>query len=213
MIALGFRQLVDDLSAVILSEIANRDTVLIVGLDGPDCSGKSTLTQALTGNLMKVCSVLPVHFDDFLNTQDYLERCEKPLPRRFREDYFDWFAMRGLLTLLEGRRNDRSKIDVILVEGLFLFERSRFDCFSFRVRLELSPELVLKRALRRDVGVLGNEEWVRSHYQNECIPAQIDYIESARPSEVAHYHVTVQEDFEGVRFSRETPPNSIHRLS
>jgi uridine kinase len=201
---LGFREFVAELTAQLMLGVSQRQTPLVVGLDGPDCSGKSTLTQALVGELMSACTILPIHFDDFFNPPSFLERSHKDLPLRFREDYFNWSALRTLLTFLTAQPKGGSGIDIVLVEGLFLFEHDRAGYFDFRVRLELSPEIVVERALRRDVGILGNLEWVEGHYRNECLPAQRAYIDSARPGEAAHCHMRIMETAGSVRFSRET---------
>lgn len=201
--ALQFREFVSELKAELLSQIENRHSPFVVGLDGPDCSGKSTLTQALVGEMMSACRILPIHFDDFFNPPTILEQSIKDLPERFRQDYFNWPALQDLLNVLSGNTKSECQIDVILIEGLFLFEPERVEKFDYRVRLEISAETVVARALRRDVGVLGDADWVEQHYRNECLPAQEAYIASAQPGRSAHCHIRILEGANGVRFSRE----------
>ena len=132
-----------------------------------------------------------MHFDDYANPKARREARGQFSIEAFLEDYFDEDAMcRSLHALSTGS----SGIDVILVEGLFLFRSRLFDRFDYRVRLEADVDTILARALARDVGRIGDAEWVRRHYVEQCIPAQRRYVAEYAPAARAQLIVTSHAD-------------------
>jgi len=179
------------------------DRALLIGIDGPDCSGKSTFSRIMVRNLKSRCKVVPLHFDDFFNGANQAQRSDKPPAQFFREDYFDWNALNTVLSELLESGFGRDCPTIVIVEGLFLFERERRSTFDILVRLEAHPELIISRALKRDVGVLGTHDRVRRHYDEECIPAQQAYISDVQPGISAHFHAEVVGESGNVRVIRD----------
>ena len=152
-----FEELVERLALELLERVGDRKP-LIVGIDGPDCSGKSSLCQGLMAELMSDHSMLALHFDDYLVARSKLDKSVKTLARRFREDYFSWSSLERTLRLFSEKPGENIDLSIVIVEGLFLFEVDRFSAFDFRIRLEVDDRLMLSRAMSRDVGVLGDEK-------------------------------------------------------
>jgi len=64
---------------------------------------------------------------------------------------------------------------------LYLLRPELANCFDFVVRLKIPSWLVMERALIRDVPSLGDEEYVRKHYELQPVPAQELYEKSCQP--------------------------------
>ena len=163
--------------------LLNVKTPLVVGIDGPDCAGKSTYSCFLLQRFMRERRVLLVHCDDYLRDRNYRERRGEFSVDGFLFDYFDQDAIkRGVMDIASQQKStDAVKPDIVLVEGMFLYRAPLDALFDLRIRMELDEDAVLARALARDVGVIGDESWVRRHYLEQCIPAQRVYRADAMP--------------------------------
>jgi len=84
----------------------------------------------------------------------------------FLNDFFDYEALikSALEPFASFSRERRPLADIMLVEGLFLFRKELVNYFDLRLRLEINEELLLRRALARDVGQLGSEPGASSLY-------------------------------------------------
>lgn len=166
---------------------------LIVGIDGPDCSGKSTLCRSLVTKLKQQLRIIPIHLDDYLNPPERRTRLGEFSVEGFLNDFFDYEALikSALEPFASFSRERRPLADIMLVEGLFLFRRELVNYFDLRLRLEINEELLLRRALARDVGQLGSEPWVRRHYIEQCIPAQKCYRETTPLRELSDVIINV----------------------
>ena len=165
-----------------------RSSPLVVALDGPDCSGKTILSREIVTQGKAQAHIVLVHFDDYLNEKSIRLRKGEFSEVGFREDYFDYIAFAdGILKPARRLQQDPSspRPRLVLVEGLFLLDKRIRPYLDCAIRLEVSEELIIRRALARDIGVIGDEMWVRQHYQEQCIPAQRAYREETRPSEFA----------------------------
>ena len=184
-------QLTADLHRRIASDFRRAGHRIIVGLDGPDCSGKTTLCGSLVMSLKRRYSVLPVHFDDYLNSKRKRHQRGSFSSNGFRYDYFDAESLcESVLEPMCGNGRT-SGPNVVIVEGLFLFTKSLKSFFDLRIRLEISEALLLERALARDSGRLGSSAWVHEHYMRQCIPAQRQYRRRDAPGRSAHYRISV----------------------
>lgn len=167
---------------------AARQNVLIVALDGPDCSGKTTLARELLTQGKGRASIALAHFDDYLNEKTFRLRRGEFSTVGFREDYFDFDAFAdGILAQAKRGKIDSgiAKPHLVIAEGLFLQDKRLRSYFDHVIRLDASDELILRRAISRDVGVIGDEAWVRRHYLEQCIPAQRSYREEVDPAKGA----------------------------
>lgn len=171
----------ENLSKLLASELTQAQrgfrAPLLVALDGPDCAGKSTVGRHLVAQLKDQHSVLLVHFDDYLNPKGVREARGEFSVDGFTNDFFDERAL--IRSVLEPAMREKQSQDafhgVVVVEGLFLLRPPLRHYFDIAFRMEISEEQTLRRALARDVGVLGSEEWVKQHYLLQCIPAQRMY--------------------------------------
>lgn len=169
---------------------------LIVGIDGPDCAGKTTMSQLLLRQFMARKRILLIHADDYLRPKDHRERRGEFSVEGFLFDYFDQDALlRGVLEVMsDAGPRAGVKADLLIVEGMFLFRPPLNAHFRFRIRMEIAEDLVLERAMKRDAGVIGDEAWVREHYIRQCIPAQRLYRRDVDPGAQADMLVDVHGD-------------------
>jgi uridine kinase len=180
---------------------------VIIGIDGVDLSGKTTFTSDLAKVLRRDKEkVVLIHEDDFLNsTETRYQRGEWSIIG-FYKDFFDFRALHrnillpvraakpvayALQSYASHRSNDHSirytigLQDLVLVEGLFLLRKEFHGCFDLTIRLKIPFDLVLKRALIRDVPDLGSYEYVRRHYEMQVLPAQSLYERLVDPDNIA----------------------------
>lgn len=171
---------IDYVSQHIIERSTSGNGPVIVGIDGPDCAGKSTFAKNLVTRLKGGRSTLLIHFDDYANTKEKRERAGEFSVESFLYDYFDEAALCAALDAIA-----ICAINVVIVEGLFLFRPALVDRFDLRIRIEVDPEVILARALARDVGQIGDSMWVERHYREQCLPAQARYIADHRPASAA----------------------------
>jgi uridine kinase len=176
--------------------LADSALPLIVGIDGPDCAGKTTMSRLLLQQFMSRSRTLLIHADDYLHAQAHRERRGEFSVEAFLFDYFDQDALlRGALEVMSGIGGGSGiKPDILIVEGMFLFRPPLNAYFRFRIRMEIPEDLLLERAMKRDVGVIGDEAWVRKHYTRQCIPAQRLYRTEADPATQADILIDVHQD-------------------
>lgn len=156
-----------------------RKKPVVVAIDGPDCSGKTTLSINLLMRLKSDYAVQVFHGDDYINpiAQGFdVHNCR---PDDFYEGFFDREAiLRSVLHPLRKSKKSRVPlIDIAITEGLFLGRADFISFFDVFIRLHIDEDEVLRRALKRDTGILGDAEFVRNHYLNQAIPAQDIYAE------------------------------------
>jgi uridine kinase len=73
----------------------------------------------------------------------------------------------------------------LLLDGVFLLRPQLRDCFELSIRLEVSEDTALARALTRDVPRLGDRATVRERYERRYGPSQRLYVERVRPGDTA----------------------------
>jgi len=157
--------------------------LFIIGIDGPDCAGKSTLARSLSAAIPEHYRSL--HLDEYVDTRVLGLDRESMSLETFLTSYFPTEVMAA--TIRESAVTCQSQgVGCLVVEGMFLCRPQIRQQFDYLLRLEISESLVLKRALARDVGVLGPREWVVRHYLGQCIPAQRIYRSIAEPAIVAN---------------------------
>jgi uridine kinase len=151
---------------------------VILGIDGADCSGKTTLARDLLMKAKDEFRVQLFHCDDYINILAQTFDVETCTPMQFYESFFDRKSIiASVLSPLSAikERSEHPYPDLVIVEGLFLAKDDLFHYFDMVVRLEIGSDEVLKRALKRDVGVIGDAQFVEKHYLKQCIPAQEHY--------------------------------------
>ena len=140
---------------------------VLLGVDGPDGAGKTTLADALAERM----TALRTSIDDF----------HRPAADRVTLRTFD---------LSTDMATDRHAItvghrDVLIVDGVFLLRPELADLWTVSVYLRISPEESLRRALIRDVDLFGSAEQVRARYLTRYLPGQAIYRAEADPESMA----------------------------
>gem|GEM_PF-5239062 len=184
--------------AEVLQKVGNellafrREGRKIIAIDGPDCSGKTTLSRDLCKVLMKKHTIQVVHYDDYANTYQYRTRKGEFSVEGFLIDFFDEQAL--INSVLEPHKKKiYANPEFLIVEGLFLLKPNIIDYFDYCIRLELPEELILSRALARDTDIIGTREWVYQHYTSQCIPAQRIYRASFNPQLNAQFIISTSD--------------------
>lgn len=164
-------------------------TTTIIGIDGADCSGKTTLSKVICQKIKGKNSVQIIHFDDYANSLEERQKKGEFSVEAFLYDFFDFDALK---VILKPYKEEAYTVpDFIIVEGLFLSNESIISYFDYFVRIEISDNMVLERALMRDVDVIGSKAWVYKHYTEQCIPAQSIYKKQYRPDETANALINI----------------------
>ena len=181
------------------------DRAVLVGVSGIDGSGKGFITskveQALTD---KSLSVAVISADDWLNLpsvslnrENYAEHFYKHAIR------FDEMFERLILPLREHREVDVladcgdakatvhrkyryvfRNIDIVLVEGIFLFKAAYRDYFDLKVWIECSFQTALRRAIARGQEGLPSAE-TQHAFEAIYFPAQKIHLDRDDPHRAA----------------------------
>jgi uridine kinase len=76
---------------------------------------------------------------------------------------------------------------VLLFDGVFLFRPELAGCWDLRIYLDISFEESLRRALTRDLPVLGSREVIEERYRRRYIPGQKLYLAACCPRDTADW--------------------------
>jgi uridine kinase len=196
-----------DVTACVAAEVTRlsraRDRVL-VGIDGPDAAGKSTLADQLAGSLP--VPALRVSVDRFHLPQEVRHRRGQLSAEGYYQDSFDYPALltRCLMPFRSGapqvqtasydyRADGRRRTDaevpsraILVVDGVFLLRPQLRDLWTLSVYLRVSPEETLQRAADRDLALFGSHDEIQRRYQERYLPGQALYRNEAHPEETAH---------------------------
>lgn len=178
---------------------------LLVGVSGIDASGKGFLTARLAAILREAGRrVAPINVDGWLNLPP-VRFAAADAPRHFYENAlrFDEMFARLILPLKERRaismrmqyaaetadefverQVEFDNIDVILLEGIFLFRPPFRAHFDLKIWIECSPQTALARAIGRAQEQLPPAE-TKAAYETIYFPAQEIHLRRDRPRETA----------------------------
>jgi uridine kinase len=182
------------------------EVALLVGVSGIDGSGKGYVTAKLADELVK-SALRPavVNADAWLNLPSVRFNAQDS-GRHFYQNAFRFEEMfdQLILPLRRSRSVDvmsnlveenstkyhRSRyvfddIDVILLEGIFLFKKSTVGLFDLRIWIECPFDIALDRAVRRSQEGLSARETINA-YQDIYFPAQRIHAEADNPRAAAH---------------------------
>jgi uridine kinase len=70
---------------------------------------------------------------------------------------------------------------VLLFDGVFMLRPELRGCWDMSIFVDVSAEEALRRALVRDVAVLGGPDAVRERYERRYLPGQRLYRMTAQP--------------------------------
>jgi uridine kinase len=192
----------------VTSQILNRkqrNKPLIVGINGVDTSGKSTFTRELERYLYTIgFKSQIVAIDDFHNPSQIRNKEKDPVIsyinnafdiKKIEDELLKPVITDGILNkellLLDIEKNEfinrkRFVVDedtIILFEGVLLYREPLNQYFDFQIFIDVSYDEVLKRAVKRDVGLFGDT--VIEKYKNKYIPIQKLYIERNSPKDTS----------------------------
>jgi uridine kinase len=186
-----------DLSAYlagVIARLSSRQARVLVGIDGPDTAGKTTLADQIAEHLempwlrasidgfhqrrverVKRGSLSPVgyfhdSFDDAVLTEELLVPFRSGA-ETVRSQAFDWRAD-APVDPAPTRVPERA---VLVFDGVFLLRPELRRSWDMSVYLRVPASVVLERALVRDVGALGTPEEVRRRYEERYLPGQAIY--------------------------------------
>lgn len=196
---------VDRLAALVLDTARGRRAR--VAIDGPGCSGKTSLADRLATAISPHRPVVRASIDDFNRPRAHRYRRGLESARGCYEDTFDEKALRTQLIdpwSPGGSGLHRTRVfdavtdqpvdqparlaapdAVLLLDGCRLRRPDLADCWDLVVLL-LVPEVeLLRRAVVRDAHLFGAPEQVEYRYRNRYLPAERLYEREARPADSA----------------------------
>ena len=178
---------------------------VLVGVSGIDGSGKGFVTAKLADAFRaKSLNMAVISADDWLNLphvcmnhhnyaehfyehairfDEMFERLIVPL-KYHREINITADCAHAKATTYRERRYDFRNIDIVLLEGIFLFKRGYRHQFDLSVWIDCSFECALERAIERGQEGLPPAETIKA-FQTIYFPAQRIHLARDNPSEGA----------------------------
>ncbi len=190
--------------AGVVTRIALQRTRVLVSIDGPDAAGKTTLADQVVEHLempwlrasidgfhqprvdrVKRGSLSPVgYFHDSFNYAVLTEELLMPFQAgagTVRSQAFDWRAD-APVEQAPTRVPERA---VLVFDGVFVLRPELRRFWDLSIYLRAPSDVVLERALVRDVGALGSPDEVRQRYQDRYLPGQAIYRDECDPERYA----------------------------
>jgi uridine kinase len=176
----------------------------LVGFDGPDAAGKTTLADAVAARLSM--PAVRASIDGFHLPAQVRTRRGSLSAEGYYRDSFDYAALIEQLLLPFGSGADHVTTQVfdyredaprrrttrvpprcaLLFDGVFLLRPELREHWTHAVYLHVSEDETIARALRRDLALFGSEEVVVERYRRRYLPGQALYRREARPLDAAH---------------------------
>ena len=165
---------------------------LLVGLSGIDGSGKGYVAEQIVPRLwQRSVHAISINVDGWLNLPHVRFNPKSPARNFYQhairfDDMFDQLVLplrnsRSCTvvtdhasetgTAFEKRQYRFNDVDVIVLEGIFLFKQEYVDNFDLKIWLECSFETALARALARQQEQLSPAETIHA-YETIYFPAQ-----------------------------------------
>jgi uridine kinase len=174
-----------------------------VAIDGPDAAGKTTLADELAAALRgDGHTVGRAGVDDFKHPPGERYRRGRDSPVGYYLDSFDYAAVREAVLGASA---------TLLFDGVFLLRPEVRDLWDVTIFVDVPFAETLRRALLRDVPLLGSPAEVEARYRARYIPGQELYFDSVRPAELADIVVCNEDPAASVlttrrRGGRRSPP-------
>ncbi|MFC2036211.1 hypothetical protein ACFLUJ_08875 [Chloroflexota bacterium] len=186
-----------------------KDLPTLVGVDGVDASGKTTLADKLVYRLKESSRQIirapidgfhnpravryrkgrysPIgYYQDSFNHQLLIDKLLKPLSSgdsEYKEAAFN-YRIDDEVNMPSKKAN---KDAILIVDGIFLFRPELLDFWDIKIFLDVSFEVTVLRAVKRskDRISLGSEQEIIDQYSRRYIPGQKLYFQKANPQEKA----------------------------
>jgi uridine kinase len=185
-----------------------RDHPTRVGIDGTDGAGKTTFADQLVLPLQDLGrAVIRASIDGFHRPREDRYRRGRDSPEGFYHDSFDYQRLRSELLLPLGPGGDlryranvfdyktdsfvetpkevAARDAVLLFDGVFLMRPELIDCWDFKILLILDEEEQLRRVVKRDQDLFGEEDEVVTRYRKRYLPGQAIYFSEVKPQQLA----------------------------
>ncbi|HEX4823889.1 MAG TPA: hypothetical protein VFV19_06225 [Candidatus Polarisedimenticolaceae bacterium] len=184
------------------------DRALLVAISGIDASGKGCLATRLSANLKRLgLNVATIGIDPWQTSPALRQEAADPAEHFYLHGYrFDDLFERVIEPLRRDRAIDLEvelidphagtrytsrltyeAIDVILLEGIFLFKRELRERYDVSVWVDCDFPKALERAIVRNQEGLPEDRLV-ADYERVYFPAQRLHLGADRPREHADYH-------------------------
>jgi uridine kinase len=151
---------------------------VLIGISGIDCSGKSTLADALAARYGEHGGTAALaRIDDFIIPRS-LRKSSGPLHIDYFNNTFDRAGFAAKVNLLA----QRTSTELVIGEGVFLFSREMAGLWQVKVWIEMSPELAVERGAARDASYFGSAEQARDEYLRRFIPAHEYHLKRDKPA-------------------------------
>ena len=197
----------NNLSKIILKRFYDHthDHVFTVAISGIDASGKGYVAKRLESELTrKGLKVANINVDPWQNPIPIRLNKENPA-ENFYETGFRWDDMFEKLIIplrkcksiqLTSRlifshadeyfdhQFSYRNIDILLLEGIFLFQEQFLGLYDFKIWIDCSFETGLRRAIRRNIEKLSDERLVED-YETYYYPAQRYHFEKDNPKSLS----------------------------
>lgn len=175
---------------------------IVVGISGIDASGKGFITARIADKLKESMNTAVINVDGWLNLPSVRFSMTDP-GRHFYEHALrlDEMFEKLILPLKQNAQIDLTAdlleetstkfhrhryvydcLDIILLEGIFLFKRPYIRHFDLRIWIECAFEIGLNRAIERSQECLSPEQTI-TVYEQVYFPAQNLHFERDHPAE------------------------------
>src|SRR5881409_3190498 len=198
----------DFLTYKIVAKRAERtaEQAVLVGISGIDAGGKGFITEKIAKRLQELgWRVATINADDWMNLPEVCLSQHKPAEHFYEHAMrFDEMFDRLIVPLKQNRavtliaacadangsrrkhRYEFRKIDIILLEGIFLFRPAYRNCFDLTVWVDCSFATALKRAITRCQEGLPPAETIRA-FTTIYFPAQRIHFARDNPQGAAEF--------------------------
>lgn len=188
-----------------LLENYKSDSRILIGIDGVDTAGKTSLANELT-NLIHNRQVIRLSIDGFHNSRQIRYKKGDLSPDGYYRDSFNYdFLINNVLTPLVNHENKItskifnfinnekiqqeqttvSKNALIIFDGVFLLRKEIDKFWDIKIFLDITFNEVLKRATKRDKYLFAEEKLLLDKYRERYIPGQKIYLEEENPKQKA----------------------------
>src|SRR3989338_11053739 len=201
------KELLKHLVAIILEK--QKDSPILVGIDGVDASGKTTLAEELVNELKgSGRPIIRASIDGFHNPKSIRYTKGENSPEGYYFDSFNHKAIAEMLldplssgklqykTAVFDYRTDSKVVlpdqtaknnSILIMEGIFLFRPELVNYWDIKLFVNVDFKITVKRAVKRaaEREYIGAEQEILDKYEKRYIPGQQLYFEQAQPKEKA----------------------------
>jgi uridine kinase len=194
-------------NAMLTARLPGRPMVL--GINGVDGSGKTTLAGAVADDLAaRELPVCVISVDDFHYPRNVRARRGPLSPEGFRYDAINLAALadKALSPIAQAgafpvsiatavwsidadapveRRANISADTMVVVEGVFLFDYPVLPLLDLKVYVRADFETTPRRVQSRDCHIFGSADAVVQRYRTKYIPGQQLYLQEVQPEQLA----------------------------